>query len=66
MAPCKVLCHSNISGIQYVCVPFVLVYDSLSAANRSGIGKGENYSFYSVASLAILVNHTPLGTCVIF
>ena len=40
-----------------------------SAANRSGIRKGENYSFWLVASLAILVNHTPLGrvkTCVIF
>ena len=24
--PLLVLCHSNVSGIQYVCVPFLLVY----------------------------------------
>ena len=28
-----------------------------SACKRSGIQKGENYSFCLVASLAILVNH---------
>ena len=36
--------------------------------NRSGIWKGETYCFCLVASLAILVNHTPLGggkSCVI-
>jgi len=39
------------------------------AANRSGIRKVENYSFCLVASLAVLVNHAPLGrvkACVIF
>ena len=40
-----------------------------SAANRSGIQKGENYGFCLVASLAKLVNHKPLRrvkTCVVF
>ena len=40
-----------------------------SAANKSGIWKGESYSYCFVASLAILVNHTPIERvkiCVIF
>ena len=39
------------------------------AANRSGVQKGENYSFCLVVSVAIHVNHTPLGRvkkCVVF
>ena len=39
------------------------------AANRSGLQKGENYSFCLVVSVAIHVHHTPLGrvkNCVVF
>ena len=40
-----------------------------SAANKFGIRKVENYGFWLAISLAIVVNHTPLGkvkTCLIF